>query len=152
KPLGYLYPSVMLASDYRYDGYSNNGGDPALQLSLHLYRPDGYYAGIFTSNAKTNAPGSPSWEIDYYVGKNFETKKTKYKLEAMYSAFPDNDVYGPTFDFLQFKAGVARKIDDKLSLGLTAAYVPSASYGSGVAMKLVGDASYNITPWLSLNG
>jgi uncharacterized protein (TIGR02001 family) len=152
KPLGYLFPSVTAASEYRFDGYSNSGREPAFQTSLYLWRPDNFYAGIFTSTVKMNAPGTPSWEIDYYLGKTFETKTTRYTLEAMYTAFPDDDIYGPTLDFWQIKAAAKRKIDDRLTLGLTGAYVPEGSYRSGVAIKLVGDGSYKLTPWLSLNG
>ena len=152
KPLGYLYASVTVASDYRVDGYSNSARRPAFETSLYLWRPDNLYAGIFTSNVKMNAPGSPSWEIDYYLGKNFDVKATRYTIEAMYSAFPDDDIYGPTLDFWQAKAAAKHKIDDRLTLGLTGAYAPEGSYHSGVATKLVGDASYKVTPWLSVNG
>lgn len=148
---GALYSSVSLTSDYRYQGVSNSDGDPAFQAYVHWWRPDGYYLGLFASQVDFDDPGDTSYELDLYGGKNFDLKdrKTRLTLEAMFTAFPNEHVWGPTYNFVQFKAA-ARRTEGPLTLTATTSYVPEASYGAGQAWRLEGEAGYALSPNLSL--
>ncbi|WP_374471767.1 TorF family putative porin [Phenylobacterium sp.] len=139
---GGLFPSVGVTSDYRYQGVSNSDGHPAVQGNVHYWRPDGLYAGLFVSQVDFN-DGSTSFETDWYAGKTWDLDRGRTRLaaEAMYTAFPDNETWGPTYDFLQLKLA-ARRQQGPLALTATGSYVPQASYGSGQAWRLEGGADY----------
>src|SRR5262245_32686733 len=114
---GKLYPTLMLTSDYRYDGVSNTSGNPALQASLYWWRPDHFYAGIFATTVDFSGFYDPdtSYEIDLYAGYNWDFgppyfemggDATRLTAEIMYTQFPDQGPPGPTYNFLQFTARV----------------------------------------------
>lgn len=148
---GVLAPQVTIASEYRYDGVSESAGRPVIQGSLYWWRPDKTYAGVFVTQVDFRDPGKTSYEIDYYAGHHFDVKGIEVTPEAMYTAFPDNRTWGPTYDFLQLKVKARRKVD-KLTLGGDVSWVPEASYRSGVAWRVSADASYQVTPTLALTG
>lgn len=148
---GGLFSSVGLTSDYRYQGVSNSDGNPALQGYVHWWRPDGFYAGLFATQVDFDDPGDTSYELDLYGGKNFDLKdgKTRLTAEAMFTAFPNEHVWGPTYNFIQFKAA-ARRTQGPWVLTTTGSFVPEASYGAGEAWRLEGEAAYALRPNLSL--
>lgn len=149
---GGIFTSVFLTSDYRYQGVSSSNANPATQLSVYWWRPDNFYAGAFTSEVDFDDPGHTSYEVDLYAGRHLDLnqKKTRVTAEAMFTAFPDEHVYGPTYNFVQLKLA-ARHTQDRLTLGAVTSYVPQASYGSGVAWRVEGEAAYALTPNLTLN-
>ena len=110
---GGLFSSVGLTSDYRYQGVSNSDGNPALQGYVHWWRPDGFYAGLFATQVDFDDPGDTSYELDLYGGKNFDLKdgKTRLTAEAMFTAFPNEHVWGPTYNFIQFKAAARQVLE-----------------------------------------
>ena len=142
---GGIFSAVMLTSDYRYHGVSSSNLKPALQGYAHLYRPDGYYAGLFATQVDYGYAGGPTYEVDAYAGKNLRLGKTELKLEAMYSAYPDNQTWGPTLDFLSLKAA-ARRTDGKLTVGGAGVYTPQGSYGAGEGWRAEGEAAYAPAP------
>lgn len=148
---GGIFWFVALTSDYRYQGASNTDGNAAVQGNVHYWRPDGYFAGLFASQVDFKDPGHTSYELDSYAGKNFKLDggATELKLQAMYSAYPDNRTLGPTYDFLTLSAG-ARHTADKLSTGATFAFVPEGSYRSGKVWRVESTADYALTPNLTL--
>jgi uncharacterized protein (TIGR02001 family) len=148
---GGIFSAVMLTTDYRYQGVSNSDRHPALQGYVHYWRPDGYYAGVFATQVDYNDPGHTAYELDYYAGKNFrlEGGKSELKLEAMYTAFPDNKTPGPTYDFLQLKVG-ARRTAGKLTLNGVTSFVPEGSYRGGQIWRVEGEAAYAVAPHLTL--
>ena len=150
---GGIFTSVNLASDYRYQGVSSSDGNPVTQASIYWWRPDNFYAGVFLSEVDFDDPGHTSYEVDLYGGRHFDLngKKTRVTLEGMFTAFPDEHVYGPTYNFVQAKLA-ARHTEDRLTLGAVASYVPEASYGSGVAWRAEGEAAYALTPNLAVKG
>ncbi|WP_340646713.1 TorF family putative porin [Phenylobacterium sp.] len=148
---GRIYPQVSVVSDYRYDGVSSSDGHPVLQGDLYWWRPDNAYAGLFVTQVDFNDPGKTSYEVDVYAGKYVPMGKTRVKLEAMYTAFPDNRTWGPTYDFLTLKVGATRRFD-KLTLGTDASWTPMASYGAGEAVRVAGEATYRLTPELTVGG
>ncbi|CAN5490169.1 hypothetical protein BH10PSE5_BH10PSE5_28940 [soil metagenome] len=146
---GGIFSAVMVASDYRYQGSSSSNLKPVVQGYAHLYRPDGYYAGVFATQVDYGYDSSPTYEVDLYGGKNIQFGKTEVKLEAMYSAYPDNQTWGPTLDFLSLKAA-AKRTDGKVSLGGAAVYTPQGPYGAGEGWRVEGEAGYAVNPHLKL--
>ena len=146
---GVLAPQVMIASDYRYDGVSESAERPAIQGSLYWWRPDRTYAGIFVTQVDFRDPGKTSYEVDYYVGRHFDLKGTEITPEAMYTAFPDNRTWGPTYDFWQLKLKARRKTG-RLAYQGEVSWVPEASYRAGVNWRLAGLAEYQLTPRVTL--
>jgi hypothetical protein len=65
----------------------------------------------------------------------------------MYSFFPDEDIPGPTYNFITTKARVRRSIN-MLTVGSAIAWTPEASYGNGAAWRLKGEVSYAWLKWL----
>ena len=146
-----IFSAIQLTTDYRYHGISNSDRHPAVQGYVHYYRPDGWYAGLFATQVDFNDPGKTSYELDYYAGKNIalEGGKSELKLEAMYTAYPDNKTFGPTYDFLQVKAQ-ARRTMGKLTLTGLTSFVPEGSYRSGQIWRLESEAVYAVAPNLRL--
>ena len=62
--------AVAVQSDYRFRGISQNDREPALQGTINVSGPEGFYAGAWGSkiNWALNAPNSPSYEVDFYFG------------------------------------------------------------------------------------
>lgn len=140
--LGVLLPAISLTSDYRFNGMSLNDRNPALQGSLHLWRPDGYFAGLWISEVDF-LDGETSLELDSYFGRTFKRDSYETKVELMYSAFNDDDVISPTYDFLQLTVGVRRTFD-ALTLGTELAWSPAGSAGTGRVNQLRALSEYRI--------
>jgi uncharacterized protein (TIGR02001 family) len=143
---GHLYPSISITSDYRYNGVSNSDG-AVLQASLHWIGARNYYAGVWASGVDFDDPGNTSYELDLYAGREFDIDATSVRVEALYTAFPDKSFTGPTYDFLQLKIG-ARRSFGAMTVGAQGAWVPAASYDSGVAWRSSVEAEYAINRWL----
>jgi uncharacterized protein (TIGR02001 family) len=150
---GGLFAFVDLTSDYRYQGASNTDGNAALQGNLHYWRPDGWYAGLFASQVDFKDPGRTSYELDWYGGKNleFDGGKTELKLQLMYTAYPDNRTFGPTYDFLTDEVAL-KHVWGKLSTSTLFAFVPEGSYRSGKVWRTENEADYALAPWLMFKG
>lgn len=150
---GGLFSFIALTSDYRYEGASNTDGNAAVQGNIHYWRPDGWYAGLFASQVDFKDPGHTSYELDGYAGKNLEFQggKTELKLQAMYSAFPDNRTFGPTYDFLTGEVAL-KHVMGKLTGSTLLAFVPEGSYRSGKVWRGESEADYALAPNLTLKG
>lgn len=143
----YLFPTLSIASDYRYQGVSNSDTNPVVQGSIYIWRPDGYYGGLWLSRVDFNDPGATNFEVDTYLGKNIPIGPSILNLEVMYSAF-DEEVPGPTYDFWQTKVGISRTFG-RLESTLMATHIPEMSYSSGKVSRLETAHSYRIFSWLS---
>ena len=148
---GGLFSFIDLTSDYRFQGASNTDGNGAVQGNVHYWRPDGWYAGLFASQVDFAYVGSPSYELDWYGGKNleFDGGKTELKLQLMDSVFPNNRTPGPTFDFLTYEVA-GKRVWGKITTSTLAAFVPEGSYHSGKVWRVETDADYALTPDLTL--
>jgi len=148
---GGLFSFIALTSDYRFQGASNTDGNGAVQGNIHYWRPDGWYAGAFASQVDFKDPGHTSYEVDWYGGKNleFDGGRNEWKLQAMYTAFPDNRTFGPTYDFLTLSTALKHKAG-KLTTNTVAAFVPEGSYRSGKVWRIEQGADYAVTPNLTL--
>jgi uncharacterized protein (TIGR02001 family) len=122
-----------------------------VQGNLHYWRPDGWYAGLFASQVDFKDPGHTSYELDGYAGKNLEFQggKTELKLQAMYTAYPDNRTFGPTYDFLTSEVA-AKHVMGKLTASTLFAFVPEGSYRSGKVWRTESETDYAIRPNLTL--
>jgi uncharacterized protein (TIGR02001 family) len=140
---GVLLPAISVTSDVRFNGMSLSNREPAIQGSLHWWRPDNFYAGIWLSQVDFQDAGGTSIEFDTYAGRNFYSGDTEFKVEVLYSAFNDNGP-GPTYDFLQFKLGTKRNIDN-FSIGIAVLWAPEGSAGSGIVRQLRSESTYNIS-------
>jgi uncharacterized protein (TIGR02001 family) len=147
---GGIYPSIFLTSDYRYDGLSLTGHEPTVQGSLYWAHPSDSYAGVWVSGVDFSDLGdvTTSYEVEVYGGHGFDVGSTRLTFEAMYSMFPDNDIPGPTYDFLTAKLRATRSFES-LTLGGDLSYVPELPYGGGRQWRLASEASYRWNDWLS---
>ena len=150
KGWGALYPSVFLATDYRYDGASFTGHKPTVQGSLYWAHPRDFYAGLWASGVDFSDLGdvTTSYEVDLYAGRNFDVGKTRLSLEGMYTVFPDNEIPGPTYDFFTAKLRASRSFA-AVSVGAALSYVPEAPYAGGPQWRFVADASHRWNTWLT---
>lgn len=150
---GRLFPSVFLTSDYRYEGQSLNSHKPTVQASLYWWRPDNFYAGVWTSRVDFSDLGDPttSFEVEVYGGRNLHIGRTELTFEGMYSLFPDKNIPGPTYDFFTAKARLRRSID-ALTLGSSIAGIPDAPYNGGPAWRVNEEVSYRWSPCLKTGG
>jgi uncharacterized protein (TIGR02001 family) len=60
--------SIGATSDFVFRGLSYTRGDPAVQASLDVEFPTGFYAGTFLSSTNPNPGSSPSAEVDLWAG------------------------------------------------------------------------------------
>lgn len=145
-----LYSHVTLTSDYRYQGVSSTGGQPALQGVIHHFRPDGWYAGVFASQVDYGYAQSPDYELDFYGGRRLKLDaKTDLKLQGLVTVFPDDRTPGPTLSFVQAGASVIRKEGPLTLTGLTT-FVPEGSYRAGRVWRVEGEAAYALGPHVTL--
>ena len=147
---GALITQLTYASQYRWDGVSSSNNQPAAQASFYWWRPDRNYAGLFLTSVDFRDPGHTSYEVDVYAGHHFDLKPARVTAEVMYSFYPDNKTWGPTYDFIQGKLQVERKVGD-IQLKALTTYTPETSYRGGRSWMVRGEAVYPITPNFSLN-
>ena len=147
---GGLYTSLWLTTDYRYQGVSNSNNHPAIQGVIHYFRPDGWYAGLFTTQVDFGYPQSPDYELDVYGGRTLKlNKKTDLKLQALATVFPDNRTPGPSLDFVQGGASLIRK-EGPLTLTGLATYVPDGSYTTRQVWRAELAADYALNKVVTL--
>lgn len=150
-PIGLFVPQAMVVSDYRFEGMSSTARAPTAQASLYLWRPDKFYAGAFISGVDYGYEGSPTYEVDGYVGRHFDVApKTRVTAEVMASIFPDQAKAGPTLDFVQAKLK-AERTEGRFSAFGSAAFTPAASYDAGRAWTLKAGGAYVVRPGLKLD-
>lgn len=149
---GGLFSFVALTSDYRWAGASSSGRQPVPQLSVHWWRPDDSYAGLFVTGVDYNDPGQTSVEVDLYAGHNFDVgEKTRLTAEVMYTLFPDRQGGGPTYDFVQVKAK-AQRTEGPLTASAAILYTPMASYHAGPATRAELEAAWAVSTTFKVSG
>ena len=147
---GVLLPALSVASDYRFNGMSLSDRKPVAQVSLHLWRPDGHYAGLWISEVDF-LDGETTLEIDSYIGRDIKHGKFNSKFELMYSAFNDDQVPGPTYDFIQIKTGTTRSFGATM-LSIAGLWSPSGAAGAGTVSQLRIEGQHQVTQFLKLGG
>lgn len=143
---GLLLPALSITSDYRFNGMSLSNREPVFQGSLHLWRPDGYYAGFWMSEVDF-LDGETTLELDSYVGRDFKHGQFETKIELMYSAFNDDSVSGPTYDFFQVKTALRRNFKDS-AIGVAFLWSPSGSAGAGTVTQLRAEGEHRFTEFI----
>jgi uncharacterized protein (TIGR02001 family) len=162
EPKPQVFSQLQLSSEYRYDGVNNSSGNPSAQVSVYLWRPDHFYAGLWVASVDYSGYRDPDTkqEVVVYAGRKFEFgapyfempgDNTRIQIEGMYTFYPDQGPPGPTYDFFQGRVSVAHRVG-KLTLRAETAYVPQASYGAGFAWKVEGGAAYKFNDWLEVSG
>ena len=140
---GRLFPAVTIASEHRFNGMSLTDRNPALQVSIHWWRPDNWFAGVWMTNVVFLDQNGTNYEFDTYVGRQFRSGEIEWVVQGLYSSFDDNEV-GPSYDFFQASVEASREFDS-LALGAALKYSPSASFGAGRAWQLDLEASHQVT-------
>lgn len=148
-PAWTLYPSFGIASDYRFNGVSISDRRPSLQASLHWIGPGRFYLGVWLAQVDFNDPGDTSLEVDVYAGRQIVRERTQLRFEVMVNSF-DDQVPGPTYDFLQLKLRADRRLG-RLWVGSSTAFTPEGSYGSGITWQVRGHLSYPFSKRLSMS-
>jgi len=146
---GKIHIGGVLTSDYRFSGVSASDRDPAIQGYAHLAAHNGWFVGIWSSSVDFNDLNNTSVEWDTYAGRELALGNTTINLQAMYSAF-DDDEPGPTYDFLQAKVRVVQPLG-RISFTASGAWSPAGSYGAGRTWQLFSEARYNLANWLSFS-
>lgn len=144
---GRLLPALTIASEHRFNGMSLTDRNPALQLSLHVWRPDDYYAGIWMSNVDFRDGNDTSIEVDAYLGKNFDVAGYNVAIEGMYSAFDDQEP-GPKYDFFQLKLEASKDLGN-FTPRASVKFSPSGSVGAGKTWQLALGGTWALTDWLA---
>ncbi len=126
---GKIFPAVSLVSEHRYQGMSLTDRNPALQVSLHWWRPDDYYAGVWFSNVDYLDSNNTNLEFDIYVGREFRASNPSFKVELMHSAYNDDEP-GPTYDFSQISTE-AKWTAGAFTQHARASWSPEGSFGAG---------------------
>lgn len=150
-PVGVLYPEIRVATDYRYDGFSNSDNRPTVQAGVYLWRPDNFYAGAEIDHVRYHDGSHIDVEVDVYGGRNFDFGDSRLTLEAMAVTFPDQQGWAPTYSFVQTSIKARRRFG-RFSLGGGLTWTPQGSYHSGQAWHVTGEASVQATPWASFSG
>ncbi|MCB1692155.1 MAG: TorF family putative porin [Pseudomonadales bacterium] len=141
-----LLPAVTIASEHRFNGLSLTDRNPALQLSLHYWRSDGWYAGVWMTNVNFLDAHNTTLEVDTYVGSEVRAGSWRVKIQGLYSAFDDHEP-GPAYDFFQAKVEGSRTCG-KTTLIAGVKWSPSGSFGAGRIVQMQGQLRYALTPWL----
>ncbi len=84
-----LSGDIGVVSDYRYRGLSLSGEDPALQGSLKLELPQGFYAGVWGSNIEDT--GGADVEIDLSAGFAASAGGFDFDMGVIYYAYPGGE-------------------------------------------------------------
>lgn len=151
QPIGVVYPQVSYTSDYRFYGFSNSNAGPAVQASLYVWRPDNWYGGVWLTNVDFVAAGSPSYEVDFYIGRKFEFDDSELSFEVMTSLFPDDDLPGSSLNFVQGIVKYHRQFGP-VKASSEAAWSPEGSAGIGRAWRAEGGLDLSLNDWLSVGG
>ena len=140
---GKLFPAISLASQYKYQGMSQSDNNPTLQLSLHWWRPDDFYAGIWMSNVDYLDQNKTRIELDSYIGRQFKIGDFSAKIELMHTAFNDDEI-GPSYDFTQIKFEAERSFN-RFSQKGRISWSREGSFGSGQTWQLRSTSGYQVS-------
>jgi uncharacterized protein (TIGR02001 family) len=150
-PVGVLIPEVSVLSDYRFDGMSSSDRQPTVQGLLHLWRPDGWYAGGLVSHVRHNDGRHTDIEVVLYGGKNLELEKTRLTAEVMAITFPDQRGDAPTYDYVQVTGKARRSLGPVAVTGIVT-YTPEASFNGGPAWKLASELEWPASRRVAFSG
>jgi uncharacterized protein (TIGR02001 family) len=150
-PVGVLIPEVSVLSDYRFDGMSGSDRQPTVQGLLHLWRPDGWYAGTVVTHVRHNDGRHTDVELVLYGGKDFTLEDTRLTAEVMAITFPDQRRGLPTYDYVQFTGKARRDVGPVAVTGI-ATYTPEASFEGGPAWKLATDLEWAASRRVAFSG
>jgi uncharacterized protein (TIGR02001 family) len=95
--------NVAITNDYMYRGFTQTGGDFAIQGGFDVAHSSGFYVGTWASNIDFG--DSANIEMDFYGGYagEFGNSMFSYDVGVIYYAYP-GDPKGSKYDFVEFGA------------------------------------------------
>ncbi|WP_018952261.1 TorF family putative porin [Thioalkalivibrio sp. AKL12] len=85
--------NITIASDYELRGFSETGGDAAIQGGFDYGHSSGFYVGTWASNLAGDGDPDPSYELDLYAGFADELANgLGYDVGYVYYFYPDADL------------------------------------------------------------
>jgi uncharacterized protein (TIGR02001 family) len=149
--------AVAVQSDYRFRGISQNDREPAPQATINVTGPEGFYAGVWGSktNWALNGANSPSYEVDFYFGKNTDLFGfANWNAQVYYYGYPDARTPGVGTSNASFLELINTFSKDwgGLTTNFTWAYSPEFSLGGGTSNYLNGQAVIPLNDWLTVSG
>jgi uncharacterized protein (TIGR02001 family) len=154
-----LSAAVAVQSDYRFRGISQNDREFAPQATINLTGPEGFYAGAWGSktNWALNGANNPSYEVDFYFGKNTDLFGfANWNTQIYYYAYPDARTVGAfsatkNASFVEW-INTLSKDWGGVTTNVTWAYTPEFSLGGGTGNYVNGQVVLPINDWLSISG
>jgi len=151
--------AVAVQSDYRFRGISQNDREVAPQATINVTGPEGFYVGAWGSktNWNLNAANSPSYEVDFYFGKNTDLfGLVNWNAQVYYYAYPDAQTTGlnagtKNASFIELINTFSRSWGP-FTTNFTWAYSPEFSLGGSTANYLNGQVVVPVNDWLSFSG
>ena len=80
--------NIMLASDYKFRGFTQTNYKPALQGGFDYAHPSGFYLGNWNSNVEQSLYNGASLEMDLYGGFKKSMGAITYDIGAIHYAYP----------------------------------------------------------------
>ena len=96
--------NIMLASDYKFRGFTQTLYKPALQGGFDFTSKSGFYLGNWNSNVEQTLYNGASLEMDLYGGYKGTAGAISYDLGAIYYAYPGS--VGPRIDNKEIYVGL----------------------------------------------
>lgn len=151
----------IVTSDYRYRGFSQSDGDPALQGGFEA-RHGMFYGGIFASTVDYRDGFDDTFahtEVDFYGGIRPQYNSVTFDFGVNYSIYPgaDDDTSGPFAigeqDYVEFNAGAKRNFGSGFTLGGMIYYSPdySGELGSNWVYELNAEKKFARGGWRGLH-
>ena len=130
--------TVTAVSDYDFRGISLTARDPALQASVDYANDNGFYAGIWASNAAYEPGSGMDNEVDYYKGYGRGPEDgVQWNAFLVYytdpGAKPTNIDYaeaniGVTYKWFNFQQGTPPSFNSSLRFGYSSARLGRGRY------------------------
>lgn len=137
-----VYGGITATTNYVFRSVTFSDDQPAIQPYIEA-EINGFYAGIWASNADFGPGTTDDFEVDYYLGYRGETPGG-FSYDINYARFTFDDT-GNCCGELNLNLGLS--VTDTIGLSTAFAYDPDAeTLASGLG------ASYAITDALSISG
>jgi uncharacterized protein (TIGR02001 family) len=143
--------NMGIFSDYRFRGFSQTFGQPAIQGGIDYSHSSGFYLGNWNSNVSNLSYGDGSIEMDFYGGYRFSAGPIGMDVGLLQYYYPGAKTGpgGNKFDTLEaYVAGSWKWITVKYSYALGDFFGVADADGSGY---LDVSASYEVAPKLTLS-
>jgi uncharacterized protein (TIGR02001 family) len=90
-----LSGNLMIASDYRFRGFTQTDYNPAIQGGVDFAHKSGFYLGNWNSNISSTLFNGAPIEMDFYGGYKHSFGDFGLDVGAIYYYYPGTGEYGP---------------------------------------------------------